>query len=230
MIKGKRVLAVVPARGGSKGVPLKNIQPIKGVPLIVYTARVIQNVPAIDRAVVSTDHAAIKHVAEEAGLAAPFVRPRDLSADRVADWPVLVHALKEMERRDKVTYDIVLMLQPTSPLRTAGHINACLDKLVSERLDSVWTVSEVDVKHHPLKQLVMTKGRLGYFNPQGRRIVARQQLGKTYVRNGAVYAITRGCLLKQKWIMGKKAGAVIIKEPLVNIDSADDFKRLDALL
>ncbi len=230
MIDGKRVLAVVPARGGSKGVPLKNIRPVRGIPLIAYVTKAVIDVTEIDKIVVSTDHSEIANTARDAGLEVPFMRPPSLSGDIVADWDVLVHALKEMDRIDRVTYDIVIMLQPTSPLRTATSLRTVLRKLVAEDLDSVWTVSETDVKFHPLKQLKIEEGRMGYFDPRGGAIIARQQLGKVYHRNGVAYAMTRECLLEHGNIMGKKAGAVIISEPVVNIDTLDDFRRLEEIL
>jgi CMP-N,N'-diacetyllegionaminic acid synthase len=230
MIGGKKILAVVPARGGSKGVPLKNIRLVNGVPLTAMTGRVIAQVPEIDRAVVSTDHEEIARVARDSGIDAPFMRPPELSGDIIADWDVLVHALAEAERIDKTTYDVVLMLQPTSPLRKPEHLREVLRKLVEEGLDSVWTVSETDLKFHPLKQLKIEDGRMDYFDPRGSAIIARQQLGKVYHRNGVAYAITRECLVDQKGIKGSKAGAVIISDPLVNIDTLDDFKTLENLL
>jgi CMP-N,N'-diacetyllegionaminic acid synthase len=230
MVESKRILAVVPARGGSKGVPLKNIRPVAGIPLIAHTARTISECPFIDRAVVSTDGEAIARIAEESGLAAPFRRPESLSGDRIADWDVLVHALVEMERIDACVYDVVMMLQPTSPLRKPSQLIKVLETLILERYDSVWTVSETDVKFHPLKQLVITDGRLDYFDPRGRDIIARQQLGKAYHRNGLAYAMTRACLLNEKKIMGAKAGAVIISDPVVNIDTLEDFRTLENIL
>jgi len=230
MIRGKTVLAVVPARGGSKGVPLKNIHPVKGVPLIALTGRVTSQLTEIDRCVVSTDHPEIARIAKASGIDAPFMRPPDLSGDRIADWDVLVHALRECEKIDGRRYDIVLMLQPTSPLRTAGQLRSVLQKMTDEDLDSVWTVSETNLKFHPLKQLTLTEGRLNYFDHRGREIVARQQLDKVYHRNGVAYAITRDCLLEQKTILGAKAGAVVIAETVVNIDTMEDFDHLERLL
>jgi CMP-N,N'-diacetyllegionaminic acid synthase len=227
VIDGRRVLAVVPARGGSKGVPLKNIRPVRGTPLIALVAPVVAQVPAIDRSVVSTDHAEIARVAREAGLDVPFLRPPELSGDTIGDWDVLVHALGEMERLDGHVYDVVLMLQPTCPLRTPAHVAHTLEQLVRDGLDSVWTVSATDLKAHPLKQLTVDGGRLDYFDPRGRSIVARQQLTPVYHRNGAAYAFTRACLLEQKSILGAKAGAVVIDDPLVNIDTVADFEELE---
>ena len=130
MIAGQRVLAVVPARGGSKGIPLKNLRPVLGVPMVARIGAVVRSVPAIDRTVVSTDHEEIARVAEAAGISAPFRRPPDISGDRIGDWDVLVHALRETEQLDGVTYDIIAMLQPPSPLRRPEHVHAAIEMLV----------------------------------------------------------------------------------------------------
>src|SRR5215510_2924652 len=119
MIDGLSVLAVVPARGGSKGIPLKNLRQVAGRSLVARVGDVIAQVPEIDRAVVWTDHAGIAKAAEEAGVAAPFMRPEALSGDFIGDIDVLTHALQSSEEIDRRRYDIVVMLQPTSPLRTA---------------------------------------------------------------------------------------------------------------
>jgi CMP-N,N'-diacetyllegionaminic acid synthase len=224
MLADRRILAVVPARGGSTGIKLKNLRTVGGVPLVVLAARIALQAPFIDRAVLSTDHPEIAEAGRQAGLAVPFMRPEVLSGPRVADWDVLVHALTEMERQDGLRYDIVVMLQPTSPGRRVEHVRATVETLLDGGHDAVWTVSETDSKSHPLKQLTIdSQGRLDYYDPAGAQIVARQQLEPVYHRNGIAYAITRQCLLDQKSIKGARTGAVIIEDRLVNIDTEFDL-------
>ncbi len=230
MYAGKRLLAVVPARGGSKGIPLKNIQPLAGKPLIAYTAELLADLPEVDRAVVSTDHDGIAEVAEQHGLAAPFRRPPDLGGDRIGDWDVLTHALRTMEEQDGVAYDVVLMLQPTCPLRKPDHVRQTFQKLIAGGYDAVWTLSPTDSKAHPLKQMVMNGDLMDYYDPRGAEIIARQQLAPLYHRNGAAYAITRACLQEQKSIKGARCSAVVIEEPLANIDTRLDLLMAEALL
>ena len=122
MRSGKRILIVVPARGGSKGVALKNLRPVARVPLVARVGQLVGGLPWIDRAVVSTDHDEIAAVAEQSGLAAPFRRPAELSGDRIGDVEVLVHALESCELHDATSDGVVVMLQPTWPLRTAQHV------------------------------------------------------------------------------------------------------------
>jgi len=232
MIDGKRILVVVPARGGSKGIKLKNLRPVLGVPMVARVGHVVAELDGIDRAVVSTDHEEIARVAEESGLAAPFRRPETLSGDRIGDLEVLTNALEEMERIDGVTYDVVVMLQPTSPLRRAEHVADTIRMLIDGGWDAVWTVSESDSKAHPLKQLTVDggSGRLDYYDPAGKAIIARQQLVPVYHRNGIAYAITRDCLLGQKTIMGARTGALLIDGPTISIDTEWDIDLCELMM
>jgi len=227
---GRRILGVVPARGGSKGVKLKNLRPVGGRPLVAVVGDLIRELDWFDRAVVSTDHEEIAAVAEAAGLDAPFRRPEALSGDRIGDLDVLSHALAATEDSDGTRYDVIVMLQPTSPLRTAAQVTQTVDKLIDEDLDAVWTVSPTDLKYHPKKQLVLRDGLLGYWDPDGANIIARQQLTPVYHRNGAAYALTRDCLLEQNSLLGLRSGAVIIERPMVSIDTLEDFDRVNAEL
>ena len=232
MYRDCRILAVVPARGGSKTVKLKNLREVAGRPLVARAGDCLADVPEVDRAVVSTDHERIATVAEAAGLAAPFRRPADLSGDRVGDLDVLLHALAECERRDGVRYDVVAMVQPTSPLRRPEHVSRTITKLIDEAWDAVWTVSPSDPKHHPLKQLTVAgaSGAMDYYDPRGARIIARQQLSPLYHRNGAAYAFTRACLTEQRTIKGTRTGTLIIDAPMISIDTEWDLRLVEFLL
>jgi CMP-N,N'-diacetyllegionaminic acid synthase len=230
MISGRSVLAVVPARGGSKGIPLKNLRVVGGRPLVARVGDVVRNVPEIDRAVVSTDHPEIAQVAIAAGLAAPFMRPQAIAGDRIGDFDVLIHALEATEAVDGRRYDVIVMLQPTSPLRTPAQVSATIRKLVDEAWDSVWTVSPTDSKAHPLKQLTVEDGALGYYDGKGADIIARQQLGPVFHRNGIAYALTRACLTEQRTIKGARAGALVIEGDEISIDTERDIMLAEWLL
>lgn len=223
LIKNRRVLAVVPARGGSQGVRMKNLRQVLGVSMVARVGDIVRASSTIDRAVVSTDHQEIAAAAEAAGLAAPFRRPVELSGPTIADWDVLVHALAETERVDDLRYDIVVMLQPTSPLRRPEHVEAAIAMLVDGEWDSVWTLSETDSKAHPLKQLTLSDGRLSYYDEAGKRVIARQQLAPVYHRNGVAYAVTRDCLLNQASIMGARSGGLILEGNFISIDTEWDI-------
>ena len=223
MINNLTILAVIPARGGSKGIPLKNLRKINGIPIVEMAAKSASDIDFIDRIVVSTDDDKIAKSAIKGGADAPFVRPNNLSGDRISDLEVLTHALMKMEMIDKQKYDIVLMLQPTSPMRVEKNIIDVIDMLITNNYDAVWTVSKTDSKSHPLKQLVIKNNLVNYYDAKGKNIIARQQLESVYHRNGVAYAISRQCLLKQKSIMGFNTGVVICEGINISIDTEWDL-------
>lgn len=231
MYSENSILVVVPARGGSKGIPLKNLRKVCGLSLVARAGQVTRELGYVDRAVVSTDHERIAAEAERFGLDVPFYRPEHLSGDTVGDWEVLVHALDCVEELDGRHYEVVVMLQPTSPLRRPDQVTAVIHKLVEDEYDAVWTVSETDLKYHPLKQLtVNASGEMDFYDPHGARIVARQQLDPVYHRNGVAYAFTRHCLKVQGTIKGARTGAVVITEPVANIDTKSDIENAERCL
>lgn len=228
MLNNRRVLAIVPARGGSKGIPGKNLMSVAGKPLFQWLAETLEEIDEIDRAVVSTDSEEIALLARKFGLDCPFYRPDYLSGDRVGDIPVLTHALEETERILGEVFDLVLMLQVTSPLRTPRDIRESLKLLEEKNADSVWTVSPVDLSFHPLKQISLRPdGRAEYFDGEGAQIIARQQLSQTYFRNGSCYVLTRDQLLVAKSLMGERTFGLVSEGPRVSIDSIDDVNEIE---
>jgi CMP-N-acetylneuraminic acid synthetase len=224
MIDGNRILVIVPARGGSKGIKLKNLRKVGGKSLVELVANIVSELSFVDRSIISTDHEKIASVAKSNGLDAPFLRPAIFSGDLVSDTTVLTHALLELENLEHQQYDIIIMLQPTSPFRTAAQVEETVRKLIHGKFDSVMTVSRTDSKAHPLKQLTLQGDRLGYFDDRGKRIIARQQLEPLYHRNGIAYALTRNCLIEQKTTIGQNASAVVINKPCPNIDTVTDLE------
>jgi len=230
MIKEKKILAVVPARGGSKGILMKNLRTVGGVSLVGLAGHIASSIVEIDRRIVSTDHIDIANAAKAAGLDMPFLRPYEISGDCISDFQVLLHALFATEAWDGQRYDLVLMLQPTSPLRTSKDVLGAINMLIEGRYDAVWTVSETDSKAHPLKQLVLNDGLMDYWDLRGSDIVARQQLHPTYHRNGVAYVITRECLIDQKSIKGTRTGAYIVPGDQISIDTEKDIEYVEFLL
>ena len=225
MISDKKVLVVVPARGGSKGIKLKNLAKFRGKPLVALVGEIVKELEFVDRAVVSTDHLDIARIAKESGLDVPFMRPKHLAGDTVGDVPVLCHALTKSEERYGEMYDVIVMLQPTSPLRRPKHVRDVVEKLVYGGFDSVMTISETDSKAHPLKQLVITGEKIEHYDDSGQDIiVARQLLSTLFHRNGAAYAFTRDCLMIQKRQLGFNGSYILINEPMVNIDTELDLE------
>jgi CMP-N,N'-diacetyllegionaminic acid synthase len=230
MINELKILAVIPARGGSKGITLKNLRTVNNVSLVELAARVAKSVQCIDRIIVSTDNLDIANLAIKGGAEAPFMRPEELSGDFISDFDVLTHALLKIELLDKCKYDVIVMLQPTSPLRRSSHVLETIEKLTRKNLDAVWTISETDSKSHPLKQLLVKNNLLGYYDEKGKEIIARQQLEPVYHRNGIAYAISRDCLVNKKSIMGTKTGYVICDSNQISIDTEWDLFLVNSIV
>ena len=224
MRDGRSILAVVPARGGSKGIKLKNLLKLGNKTLIEHTANAVRECDFIDIAIASTDHELIKEEAIRVGLKVPFIRPKDISGDFISDIQVLKHAVEESEIVFDRIFDIILMLQPTSPIRSRKQILACVDSLIKNKLDSCFTVSETDSKAHPLKQLNIKDGKISYYAAEGESIIARQVVKPVYHRNGVCYAFTRECIVEKGKIITDNSSAIVIREFTINIDNMHDVK------
>ncbi len=148
MYQGKRILGVIPARGGSRRVPRKNIRPLAGAPLIAYAIESAAASPALDRVIVSTDDSEIAEVARSRGADVPFLRPAELARDNTPDGPVFSHALEFLERSGEA-YDYVLNLRPTTPFRTAEDIGRIVAIAAEGNFDVVRSVTASEAEHHP---------------------------------------------------------------------------------
>tara|TARA_B100000963_G_scaffold187057_1_gene162750 strand:- start:37648 stop:38337 length:690 start_codon:yes stop_codon:yes gene_type:complete len=228
MYKNKKILAIIPARGGSKGIKLKNLYKIKGKSLINHVAEVVKKTKKIDYAFVSTDHIQIKKKAIQTKILNVIDRPKNLSGDNISDYKVIKHVINNLKNR--IQFDIILMLQPTSILRKPKHIVETIKLLLKKNYDAVWSVNEIDSKYHPYKQLKIKKGKINFFTKKGEKIVARQQLSKTYIRNGAVYAFKKSFFEDNKLIINHNTGFYLIKEPMVSIDTYEDIKFVTKLI
>jgi len=221
--KGFSILAVIPARGGSKEIPRKNLCKIGGVSLVGLAVLSAKSLTWLDKVVLSTDDIEIAEEGCKYGAEVPFMRPSEMASDFSTSVDTWRHAWFKAEEYFDRTFDISVLLEPTSPFREPRHVEEVVKKLVVGGYDSVLTVSETDSKSHPLKQMVIKDNHVGYYDDAGKDIIARQQLTPVYHRNGVAYAITRKCLVEQKTIIGSNASAVIIDEPLVNIDTKHDL-------
>ena len=184
MYKGKKILAVVPARSGSKGVKNKNIRQVGGIPIVCRAGLCAKKISEIDRVVVSTDTKKIANIAQAYDIDVPFLRPKSISQDTSTDFEVLEHALVQMEKNDDTRYDIVLLLQPTAPLRKPDHLLGVIKFLIEESFDAVWTVSETEIKYHPIKQMLIKDKLISFVIKDGEKIPRRQDLEPTYHLNG----------------------------------------------
>ena len=220
MIDGLSVLALITARGGSKGLPGKNIRPVHGRPLIDYTIAAARTARSVDRVVLSTDDDAIASVAVECGCEVPFRRPAALASDDARSIDVVLHALGQLP-----AYDLVVLLQPTSPARTAEDIDEACHQLVSRSAPSCVSVTvasqspywmyrlEGDGRLHPLLEPPIAASR-------------RQDLPPAYVLNGAVYVARTDWLRTHGAFVGHGTIAhVMPPERSIDIDALDDFDR-----
>jgi CMP-N,N'-diacetyllegionaminic acid synthase len=193
-----KVLGVITARGGSKGLPGKNLRPLAGKPLIAYTIDAAKASGALDRVILSTEDAEIALAGRRLGCEVPFERPAELSADDTPHLPVIQHAVRWLEDHDGYRPDAVMILQPTSPLRDAADIRASVDLLETSGADSVLSVSEMPAHAHPLRALRVddTGAAVLFVSGEGvrHRVNRRQDLPAAWVMNGAIYICRTGVL------------------------------------
>jgi CMP-N-acetylneuraminic acid synthetase len=224
------VLAIVPARGGSKGVPGKNSRPLAGRSLLDYTATVARDAGVIDRTVLTTDSEEIAEAGRRAGLEVPFLRPAALAQDDTPMLPVLQHALGEIESRGW-TPEFVVLLQPTSPLRRAYHIQEALSRLRRSGADSVVTVVRVPEHLSPDYVMRIEHEVLKPFLPEGAGVTRRQDVRPAYSRDGTVYAFRRDTLDRFGNIYGEDCRPLIVDpEDSLSIDSPDDWDTAERIL
>jgi CMP-N-acetylneuraminic acid synthetase len=227
-----KILAVIPARGGSKGVARKNIRSVGGKPLIAYTiqmANAIQHL--LYRTVVSTDDPEIATVARRWGGDVPFMRPAELARDRVPTLPVLQHAVGFVEEQDQTTIDWVLLLQPTTPFRSIEDIKAALALAEQGDCDSIISVVQVFAEH-PIFIKRIEDNRLVPFNLEEKEGTRRQDCHPpAYIRNGAVYLTRRDIIMTGNSIWGNVIRPYVMPpERSVNIDGELDLKLAKALM
>lgn len=217
MIERKTVLAVIPARGGSKRLPRKNCMLLHGKPLIVYSIEAAQQSFYIDEVVVSTDDEEIASIARQAGASVPFLRPADLSADETSSVDVVVHALNYYQASEKKSFDYVVLLQPTSPLRAATHIDQAFELLKEKKADAIVSVCETE--HSPLwaNQLPPDGSMVNFLSEDvlGRR---SQDLPKYYRLNGAIYICSRQRFLQERTFLVASDVYAYIMEQEVSVD------------
>jgi CMP-N-acetylneuraminic acid synthetase len=224
------VLGLVPARGGSKGVPGKNVRPLAGHTLLEYTARAARESSVLDRVILSTDSPEIADAGRRAGLEVPFMRPVALAADDTPMVPVIQHALAETARSGWLP-DIIVLLQPTSPLRRPDHIRDAVTLLRETKADSVVTVVEVPRHLSPDYVMRIDDGRLKPFLADGVRVTRRQDARPAYSRDGTVYAFRRATLETFGGIYGDDCRPLLIdSRESLNIDSPSDWDEAERRL
>jgi CMP-N-acetylneuraminic acid synthetase len=225
------ILGVIPARGGSKSVPRKNIALLHGKPVIAYTIAAAQQSQHLTHYLVSSEDAEIIAIAKEYGAPVPFIRPTELATDDAPTLPVVQHAIREMEAKNNITYDCIVLLQPTTPLRLPEDIDLAIEKLISSSADSVISVCDVGA-YHPARMRQIVNDRLIELPiREPKEMLRRQDLPPVYIRNGAIYAVKRDVVMCHNSMVGEISRPYIMpEERSVNIDSKLDFILAEILL
>lgn len=221
-----KVLGVIPARGGSKSMPRKNLKPLAGKPLIAYSIEAALKSKRLNRTIVSTEDEEIAKVARSYGAEVPFMRPKELARDEVSIAAVVQHATRYLDENAGWKADVIASIRPTSPLIETKDIDSAITKLIETGCDSVVSVCKI-VHGHPYWAMRLDGDRLTLLNPEGHRYLQKQDLPPFYVTNGALFVRRRSVL--EKWDgrdfgLGKDVRAIVMDETKsIDIDTPLDF-------
>lgn len=231
-----KVLGVVTARGGSKGLPGKNLRLLADKPLIAHTIDTARESRAFDRVILTTDDNGIADAARRCGCDVPFMRPADLARDQTPHLPVLQHAVQWLREHDRYEPDAVMILQPTSPLRRVSDIRESIALLERSGSDSVVSVSEVPAHYNPMRTLrVDPDGAATLFvtgEPVRRRINRRQDMPTAWTMNGAIYLFRTYALDgPEPSLYGERTAAYVMPHEFgLSIDSLADWNDVEKVL
>jgi len=226
-----RVLGLIAARGGSKGLPRKNIRLLCGKPLLQYTAESALAARRLARVILTTDDEEIAEVGRRCGLDVPFMRPAELAADDTPTLPVVRHALGWLEAHGEY-FDAICQLQPTNPLRKPEDIDACIELLEHSGADAVMTILPVPAEHNPHWVYFRDEdGRLSLSTGEVTPIPRRQELRPSFHREGSVYVTRRNVVMRENSLYGKQViGHLVNADQSMNIDGPEDWERVEAIL
>jgi len=227
MYKNKRIVCIIPARGGSEGLPGKNIKMFLDKPLIVHTIEQAKKSKLIDRVIVSTDDKKIASISKKYSAEVPFIRPKFLAQDKSSTMDVLLHAI-EWLKKDSYPFDILVLLHATAPLRAVEDINNCIKLLFNKNVTNVFSVTEAHRNpYFNMVEVVRGKVRL----VKGSRFSSRQQAPKVYDMNASIYVWWRDVFNNKKIIFLKNSCVYVMpKERSVDIDDNIDFKMAEMLI
>lgn len=225
------ILGIIPARAGSKRVPQKNIKLLLGKPLIFYTIRSALKSHMLDKVIISTDDLKIAEIAKKYGVDVPFIRPKYLAQDKTLMEPVIQHAVKRIEKLEGCRVEIVVLLQPTCPLRTTKDIDRGIRKILKTKADSVISVCKLEYLSYPNLVKKIKDDRIYPYIKSKREITRHQALPYLYRLNGALYVVRRDTLMNKGTFFGTDTRAIVM-EPAksVDIDTMLDFKMAEYIL
>lgn len=232
MIDGKSVLAVIPARGNSKGLPGKNLLPLAGKPLIAWSIEVALASKYVDFVLVSTDSEAIAKVSREAGANVPFLRPKNLASDTSPTIDALDHAINYCSENLGKEFDLTVLLEPTSPLRDVNDVDEALEELNSaQNAESIVGVCRTESQNPAFLVRRNEAGFLSGYSEGGMKAIRRQDIEDIYFFEGSIYASTTNCLLERRTFYHENTvGFVMPKWKSLEIDDQEDFVMAEALM
>ncbi len=214
-----RILVVVPARGGSKGIPRKNLRTVGDKSLVAHAASIAAQMKFADATILSTDDPEIASEGKRFGLEVPFLRPENLSNDMASSIDVWKHAWLAAEKIYKYKFDLSILLEPTSPLRRLIDIERALDGLINSDVDCSFTVSPTPAHYTPEKALkVSSNNRIDFYLPADQTKTIRQMIPSYVHRNGICYVVRRRHLIEEGRIVSKGSLPILITRSVVNID------------
>lgn len=226
-----KILGIIPARGGSKGVPRKNIKLLGTKPLIQYTSEIALDCKKIDLVVLSSDDDEIINVGKKLGLKVPFKRPKELAEDNSSSISVIKHALNFYLNK-KIHFDAVCLLQVTSPFRTKEFLEKAINTFINNKTDSLVSVLEVPHEYNPHWTFKEDdKGFLKISTGEKSIITRRQDLPKSYHRDGSIYITKTSVIINQNSLYGKSISYIESPKDLyVNIDTLEDWEKAETLV
>lgn len=225
----KKVLAIIPARSGSKEVPNKNIKEINNKPLISWTIIEAKKSKKIDKLIVSTDSKEYALICKNLNVEVPFLRPDNLSKDSSSSLEVVHHSIKWLKNNLDYEPDYILLLQPTSPLRTSKDIDKSINIALQKNADSVVSVEKV-VKHPYYMRSINKKGLLINYLNQSQNHIRRQELNEVFILNGAIFLVKTEVILNGSWYGNKCYPIIMPQERSIEIDSQFDFLLSDLIM
>ncbi|MCO5237721.1 MAG: acylneuraminate cytidylyltransferase family protein [Chitinophagaceae bacterium] len=224
------MLGVIPARGGSKGVPRKNIKLLGGKPLIAYTIEAAKR-SKLNKIVVSTEDLEIAEIAKQLGAEVPFMRPDSLSQDSTPTIDVVIHVINELEKIGE-EFDYICLLQPTVPFRTKSEIDESIKKIISEKADSLISVRKVPHQFNPHWTFIKKgSGFLKIATNDKSVITQRQLLPEAFYRDGSVYITSTNILIERHSLFGDKLAYLLNEsQRFVNIDTLSDWNEAEKIV
>lgn len=226
-----KILGLIPARGGSKGIPHKNSKILGAKPLIAYTIQAGLDTQKITELIVSTDDLAIAQISKKWGASTPFIRPAELATDTAPTINTVIHAVQFFQKHEK-HFEAVCLLQPTSPFRTSQTIDAAIEKFVQTGADSLVSVREIPHQYNPHWAFEENEeGFLEISTGEKEIITRRQALPKAYHRDGSIYLVKTSVLLGKQSLYGDKIAYFINNQnPAINIDTPSDWAKAEDFL